>query len=270
MAARLPRLLLGGALLLTAAAHGDLHERIARLDARLQREPGQARLWLERGELHRQHRDFAAAERDLAEAARLDPRLPGLEPARARLLAESGREGEALALLERLCAQPRAPLEWQRLRARLLQRQGRATEAAKAWEGIVDGPGSRPQPSDVLELAALRAGLGEIDAAVTALEDGLRRLGELPVLELRLIEILTAAGRYELALARIESARSRAPRPESWLERKAEVLRLAGRPEEAAEAARAGLAALESLPEVRRDTAAARELASRLRRYFLP
>lgn len=269
MAARLLCLLLGGALALTAAAHGDLHERIARLDARLQREPGQARLWLERGELHRQHRDFAAAERDLAEAARLDPRLPGLEPARARLLAESGREGEALALLERLCAQPPAPLEWQRLRARLLQSQGRPAEAAKAWEGIVGGPG-RPQPSDVLELAALRARLGEIDAAVTALEDGLRRLGELPVLELRLVELLTATGRYELALARIESARSRAPRPETWLERKAEVLRLAGRLEEAAEAARAGLAALESLPEVRRDTAAARELASRLRRYLLP
>lgn len=265
----LARLLLGGGLALAASGHGDLHERIARLDERLRDEPGRARLWLERGELHRQHRDWTAAERDLSEAARLEPNLPGLELARARLWAEQGRTDDALAALERLVAQPTAMLETRRLRAQLLLSAGRASEAATAWAEVTGSPG-RPQPSDYLELAAALDRSGRPAEGIRALADGLGRLGPLPALEVRLVEALAAAGRFDEALARIETARRRAQRPEAWLARQAEVLQAAGRPAEAAAAAREGLAAIERLPAVRRDTEAVREIALKLRRLLSP
>jgi hypothetical protein len=73
------------------AVHGDLHERLARVEALLLEEPDAPRLLLRRAALHREHGDWPAAAVDLARAAKLDPSLDGLDLEAALLAAASGR-----------------------------------------------------------------------------------------------------------------------------------------------------------------------------------
>jgi hypothetical protein len=58
----------------------------------------------------------------------------------------------------------------------------------------------------------------------------------------------------------------RSPRKETWLARKAEVLQQAGRSNEAAQAYKAALMALQTLPPTRRNVPAMLELDKRIRR----
>ena len=73
------------------AVHGDLHERLARVEALLVEEPDAPRLLLKRAALHREHGDWPAAAVDLARATALDPALDGLDLEAALLAAASGR-----------------------------------------------------------------------------------------------------------------------------------------------------------------------------------
>src|SRR5512145_1757642 len=73
-----------------AAAHGALHEQIARASRAIRVAPDDAGLYLVRGELHRAHRDTSQALDDYAEALRLEPGLDAVRLARGRLLADVG------------------------------------------------------------------------------------------------------------------------------------------------------------------------------------
>src|SRR2546428_1170647 len=84
-----------------AIAHGDLHERIAALSEQIADAPGNARLYLQRAELHRQHEDWTAALADCDKAAELDPGITDVDLLRGRTLLECGQPREALPVLER-------------------------------------------------------------------------------------------------------------------------------------------------------------------------
>lgn len=258
-------LMLAGAVV----AHGDIHERIAGVSARIEKEPGNAQLWLLRGELHREHRDFAAAAVDFREVEKLDAALNTVRLSWARLWLEAGEPAKALVALDRFQALPRPNRESWRLRTKVLRALGEMIEATQAAEKVLFGPGT-PSVEDFLTAADLAAETKFFAGALASLERGLEILGPNVVLEVRAIEVLLLAGSYEDALVRTERALRRAGRSESWWELKARILSAAGRSAEAAVAARAGLAAIESLPAVRRDTAAVQELTLRLRGYLSP
>ena len=74
---------------LIAFAHGDVHERIAAVNERIAQDTNNATLYIQRGELHREHQDWPAATADYDRAAQLDLKLSRVDFYRARLFADT-------------------------------------------------------------------------------------------------------------------------------------------------------------------------------------
>jgi tetratricopeptide (TPR) repeat protein len=241
------------AVALDAAAHGKAHDQIARASARIAADPKNAALYLERGELHRLHREFDEASRDYERAAALDPRLEALDLARGLLLAGSGKPFEALAPLRRYLA-----LRPGDLRARIATGRAYAAigehEAATAELAAALDASPAVDPDLLLELTASLTAAGRSEEALRRLDLAMQTLGLLPTLQTAAVDLEVAQGRIDAALRRIDRAAAAAPRKESWLARRGDLLVAAGRSAEAREAYQAALASIETVPAARRRT----------------
>jgi tetratricopeptide (TPR) repeat protein len=248
-----------------AVAHGDLHDQIAAATERISREPGIAELYLRRGELHRAHRDWAAALADYDRASELDSGLAGLDLARGRALFEAGQAEQARRALDQFLAGHPEDVAALLTRARTLAALGRVDAAVADYSRAIEAS-ARPRPELYIEralvLAERPARLGE---ALGGLDDGLRRLGPVITLEALALEFELRAGRHDAALARVDRLAAGAARQEAWLARRGEILELAGHHAEARRAFRAALEAAERLPEARRRTRAVEEILTRAR-----
>jgi hypothetical protein len=80
------------------------------------------------------------------------------------------------------------------------------------------------QPDLVVEVAQALACGGLADEAVRVLEAGVKRLGPIPSLQLKILEVELNAGRYDSALSRLDAMQRSAPRPEPWMEKRASIL----------------------------------------------
>lgn len=168
----------------TALAHPDLAVQIEALDHAIGAQPGHASLYLRRGDLHRRHGDFAAAEVDFATARQLDPALAALDWREARALVDAGRPAEGEALLDRyLLLNPADPAALEE-RARARSLQGLHLAAAGDLAAAI-AHAAHPAPvlfsRHALELA--RAGGLHFQAARAVVEDGQKRFpGEVALL----------------------------------------------------------------------------------------
>src|SRR5215203_2558667 len=113
------------------AAHEGLHEQIAAITARIKRDPKNASLYLQRGELHRLHRDWERAAADYDRAERLQPPLKIVELARGKMLFESGKLQRAKLMLNSFLSQQPAHYDGLIARARVLAKLGARSDAAK-------------------------------------------------------------------------------------------------------------------------------------------
>jgi predicted negative regulator of RcsB-dependent stress response len=90
-------------------------------------------------------------------------------------------------------------------------------------------------------------------------------MGPLVTLQLYAMDLETENNRYDAALKRLDEVMAKAPRKETWLERRGNILRQAGKRDEARAAYQAGLDAMKTLPPARRNVPAMLELEKRLR-----
>ena len=86
-------------------AHPGIDEQIADVTARIAEDPKDAGLYLKRGELHRIHLDWAAAEADYLRARGLDPGLDAVDLGLGTLRLDAGKPAEALEALDRFLEQ---------------------------------------------------------------------------------------------------------------------------------------------------------------------
>ena len=121
------------------------------------------------------------------------------------------------------------------------------------------------QPDLVQEVAQACASHGQVDEAVGILETGLKRIGLVPSLQLKLLEIEVRAGRYDSALSRIGGYQNAAVRKEPWMEKRAIILAQAGKTADSQAAWRALISHLKSLPPAERDSHSMILLAERAR-----
>lgn len=247
-----------------ALGHEDLELQIAELTRRMECEGPSAELYYRRAELHRLHENWPAAREDYDRAERLDPAWAEVDLGRGRMWLGAGAPGRAEeALLRFLARRPDhagALLELARARRAL----GRPAEAARDYaRALALLP--EPKPDYFLERARAQEAAGDLDGAIKGLEEGMKRVGRIVTLESAALELEIAAGRLEAALARLDRLAAATPRPEVWWVRRGEVLRRAGRVAEAEAAFRAALAALESLPPLRRAVKSVRDLEARAR-----
>jgi len=248
-----------------ALAHEGLHEQIVAITAKIKRDPKNASLYLQRGELHRLHRDWTRAAADYDRAARLRPDLKIVDLARGKMLFESGRFQRARLVLDRFLSQQPDHSEGLITRARVLARIGLRRDAIEDFSNAL-AKSAVPDPDLYIERAQITAGDEKrIDEALNGLDEGIKRLGPLVTLQLPAIDLELRRRNYDAALVRLDAVTSQSERKETWLVRRGEILKLAGRQEEARAAFNAALVAIESLPPERRQTRAVTTLQLRAR-----
>ena len=259
--------LLGVGILLSsfAQAHEGLHEQIAAITTKIKRDPKNASLYLQRGELHRLHHDWSHAAADYDRAARLQPGLTIVDLARGKMLFESGRFQRAKLVLDRFLRLQPNHFEGLLTRARVLAKIGSTAGAVKDFTQAI-AQSTVSDPELYLERADAIAKDGKrIDEALSGLDEGIKRLGPIVTLQLSAIELELRRHDYEGALSRLDLIAAQSERKEAWLVRRGEILKLAGRDEEARAAFNAALVAIESLPPERRQSKAVTALQVRAR-----
>jgi len=248
-----------------AHAHEGLHEQIVAITAKIKRDPKNASLYLQRGELHRLHRDWSRAAADYDHASRLQPSLVIVDLARGKMLLESRRFKPAKFVLDRFLSKQSDHVEGLVTRARVLAKLGVRLEAARDFtHALAIAP--TPEPELYLERAQVLAGSAEhLQEALRGLDEGIKRLGPLVTLELAAIDLELRRKNYDAALTRLDAITAQSERKEMWLVRRGEILKAAGREDEARQAFNAALVAIESLPPDRRQDRAIIALQQRAR-----
>lgn len=248
-------------LLCAHGTHGQLMEVVNR---KLESSPTDANLWVQRGILNLEHEDAAQAIDDLEKAERLAPgKLPTLW-LKGRALEFSGKLPEARAALDVHLLRFPDHAAGYTSRARVLVKLGARDEALADYRtALAKSPDAEP---DLVHEAAVALNVsGHCDEALKVLDAGLKRLGETPSLALKALEIEVKAGRYDSALARVETLQKSAPRAEPWMAKRAELLGQAGRLEESRAAWLALVAHLANLPNLERGSHAMCLLAEQAR-----
>ncbi len=207
-----------------------MHERIRALDAALAAEPSRAEWWLERADFHRIDGAYTNALSDLAAAERHGKALKRLPWVRARVFAEMGRAEEAKGQLDRWLAVEPGHTEALALRAGLRADSGDAVGAVEDYTAAIRAV-EKPAPDLILARARVQRKVGKegLERALVGVEDGIRALGPLVILQMEAAELEEALGRVDAAAARLDCLVRTAVRPESWRVRKAELLERAGR-----------------------------------------
>lgn len=248
-----------------AHAHEGLHEQIEAVTAKIRRDPKNASLYLQRGELHRLHRDWRRATADYDRAARLQPGLTIVDLARGKMLYESHKLQQAKLVLDRFLHEQPNHVEGFITRARVLARMGDRVAAARDFtQALTLAP--TPEPELYLERAQVLAEEERhIEDALRGLDEGIHRLGPIVTLQLLAIDLESRRRNYDAALSRLDSIAAQSERKEMWLVRRGEILRNAGRIEEARATFKAALVAIESLPPDRRQNRSVTALELRAR-----
>lgn len=267
---RLAGLLLGLALAPGPAwSHGDLHEQIEAISARIRADPGNAQLVFHRAELYRDHQDWAHAAADYDRVEVLAPGQAAVHLGRGRLWLDMGKFDEARVELDRfLAAEPKHSAAYAD-RARIAQAQARFGDAAADFARAIEFADAADAELYIGRARALAA-VGKRDEAIACLDEGSARLGQPPTLGLLAVQFEQDAGRFQAALDRLDRLRAGAPRQEAWLERRGDVLAAAGRHEEARVDWTDALAALLALPVRLAATPSMQALRKRLELKLAP
>ena len=110
------------------------------------------------------------------------------------------------------------------------------------------------------------AGPDSIGTGAADTDDGLAKLGKVPMLGLYAIQLEVERKRYDAALVRLDDMIPQTGRKETWLELRGDILASAGRKEEAQKAYAKALEELRALPARVRSTKASIGLEDRLKK----
>lgn len=210
-------------------------------------------LYIRRGEIHRENREWKSAEEDYDRAASIDPSLTIVELARARMLFESGQTERARVCLESIAEHH--PANVNSLRAEIYLANGESAKAAVALRKAIDHS-TDPEPALFLKCARTLHAAGNDTAALATLDEGFAKYGTAPQLQSKAIELEVALGNLQNALDRIGVLEPVMPRKETLQLQRAVILELMGKDADAQVAYKAAKASLQKLPSARRYTAA--------------
>lgn len=247
-------------LTVTAWGHGSLHERIAALTAEIAAKPDDVTLRYQLAEISCQHGDWQAALTNLDKVDQLAPGKFPTDLLRGRAALSAGKADDAKAALDRFIAGQPGNSQALYLRARAFERLGKNDECLNDYRAAL-AVDARPEPDVFQEVAVALAFRGHGDEALRVLDAGMVKLGAIPTLGLKAIEMEVSLKRYDAALLRLEAMQKAAPRPEPWMAKRAALLEQAGRPDESRSAWESLVTHLSALPEAERRSHAMSKLA---------
>ncbi len=227
-----------------AAAHGDLHSQIAAVTLLIKKDPNNAKLYLKRGELYRQHQDWEEALSDFNRAEKLNPELEEVLYARGRMFFESGQFELAKKELDKFLSSKHTHIEALITRARTLTRLKESQSAIDDFTNAIN-LSEKPSPDLFVERAKADP---STDNAIKGLDEGIVQLGEIVTLEMFAIELELKRKGWDNALLRIERISKQFPRKEKLLFKRGGILLLADRKVEALTSFQSSLKEIESMP----------------------
>ena len=257
--------LAGVALPRVTLAHEDVDERIVRVSARLAEAPESARLWFERGALHRERGHWDGALRDFRRAAALPGNRARADAQIARVHSMRGAHALALRHAERALGARTDDLLALRLRAEARHALGDHRGAANDFRRVIDAVSATPVELFLARARAIAArGEDHVDAAVVSLREGLAHLGPAPQLEREIVDLYRRSGRLAEALVALRKIIDARSRPERWYALRGDLLVEHGYHAAARRSYRAAIDAIDALPAARADVPAMRALRGTL------
>lgn len=251
------------------SAHVGVDESIKMLSKQLNVEPDNPRLYLTRGELHRNHQHWQSAWDDYVRAQHLSPKHDPLQFDilfyMGRLKLESGFPAEAMPLLDQVLKKNNKHAPARLNRARTWLALGKPLLALDDMNNFINDT-KTPTPGNYLERSAitLTAGIEYRDTALKGLDQGIARLGPLVTLIQSAIDIELSLQHYQQAIRRIEQLAPAIQAIPIWQEKRADILLLSGERASACQLYREIQTTLKHLPTHKRSTQAIIELAERL------
>ena len=232
----------------SASAHGELLIRIAGLSRQIATNPA-PQLYLGRGELYREDKNWEAAESDYALAAKLGVPIDSVDFCRAQLRADLGRWEAAKTILDSMLL--RSPENGKALlsRAHVLVRLGARPAALadfeKGFKLVVE-----PEAESFLERAQTLVAEGQVPNALEILDAGVAKYGPMSALQVYAVDLEMSQTNMIMSLARLQTIVEHADRKERWLIRRGEIQFAAGKTSEAQQSYQEALAAIRHLPSV--------------------
>ena len=259
------RLLLGGIAWLwcdaaLCGAHGAFHDELQHLNEQIEASPNDGALLFQRGWTSFLHGDWQACLIDVEKAERLAPDKYPFDYVRGQALALGGKFGAAKTVLDDFIKAHPEHGPATAARARCCDKLGQHDAALADFSAALD---KRPEPEPDLYLETAEAFMAQKrqkDAA-QVLQTGIQRLGNIPSLTLKALDIETATHQYDLALQRVDAMQKAAPRPEPWMAKRAALLSEAGRAADASNAWTALRDRIAGLPNLERGSNAMSVLA---------
>jgi tetratricopeptide (TPR) repeat protein len=242
-------------------AHEDLSDQIKIVTAKIKLNPRDPSLYFERAELFRGDSQWAPAEKDYLYTRKLSPELKSVDLGLGLLYYDTKRWKESLQELSRFLKEKPDHAVARITRGRVLKILGDFPGAIEDYSVALK---IQPDPAVYIERARWLAAENKVEEALTGLNDGISKLGPVITMELYAIELEISVKRYESALDRLNKITAQSERKELWLVRRAEILHLAARNEEAKAAYGQALEAIQKLPEGRRNTRYTKELQKKI------
>ena len=189
--------------------------------------------------------------KSLARAEELAPGKFPVDLMRGRIHLGAKRPEQAFEALDRFLKEQPGNSMALIYRARAFALLGKGEESLADYRAAL-ALATNPEPDHFQEAAEALASRDHKDEAVRVLGDGMTKLGPVPSLVLKAMELEIATGKFDGALLRVDVMRISAPRPEPWMAKRAEILDLAGRRAEALAAWQALVAHIAALPNLQR------------------
>lgn len=254
---------------LDSLGHGDTHEALKRINEAIAIAPQDASLVYDRAALYEQHGDFELALADLDHVVKLSPTDERCTALRARILCQAGRPGDAKVLqkafLEKYPKREQVRFEYSRTLVALGEREGAIREL-----DVLIAAAEHPSPDVVAMRLELTESIRESgpSLALAWLNEFLEK-HPLPVFQEAALRLEIKLGKSAEALRRLDFLAASAPRPETFLLRKAELLQSSGQIALANAAAKQAEQAISRLPDATRNSRAIQTLLQKVR-IFLP
>jgi Flp pilus assembly protein TadD len=235
--------------LCVAHGHGAYHDVVAELNGRLLATPGDCDLRMKLAAAHVDHGEWQPCLDEIARIEKLAPGRHATGVFMGRSLAGLGRSEEALTVLDAYLAQ--APGDQFALvaRARVRLKLGQVAGGLEDYRAALTNPATAELYVETCE--ALRRN-GEGKAALSVAEEGLKACKADPAILLCAVECAAEVGEVDAALVHLDQLQRVWPRPEPWMQRRAELLTEAGRAAEARAAWRTLHDHLLALPNLER------------------
>jgi len=252
----------------TIAAHEALDEQIEQATAAIKHHPHTVELLIKRGRLRLEQGDIPAAIHDFLHVLEMEPKNVAVYDYLAEAYLSQKKLTQALRqanLFMQHVNNDGARARGFELLGRIQMQAHQFSHAAQSYRHLIRLTHT-PKPDYYLVLANayIRSNNNDNKSALQALDEGLNRLGLLPVLQKRAIDIELRANNADRAIKRVDTLIVANPHSFAFLKLKADILWREKRFSEAKSVYQNSLVVLDKLPPSRKSSPAVKELRTEM------